>query len=1651
MALLQPSSCSCFQLKLPRLEPSPNGTLDESTRRKLTLDCRTGAAVEIARSNIFVHGGLTIPLNLSHVNSVAIQKELILYFSKEKINGTEFKKLDDWISSETFFLDLVSRVWRRVEVNFESDEDDGSKTSSGSETDRTAYRDSNQGNRSSNDANSEQGDDRSKNKNDKDDDDLMVPVFKERLYHSMCFAESSLYIFGGLVVSPQSGYELIATNELWKLDLKTKKWSLINKDPQITRRFTHSMHTINRDSEEDTKLVIVGGLNNIDEPIHHIDIFNITKGSWETESNSSKIIANVENRKFPLVNESNFSILIENNEARIPTLALYSPKDQTSSNNTTDEYEATPEKSSPIVALPLIQDAQGMRMISKRSISDLISNGSSKYCEIPYNLQFPTGDYFGYTIIIAGFYPNSESSNFRCFVYDTSTQQWTILGITCHDGDYNRHRFWKLLAWQSHHQTLLLGTQTDDFNLPSVQKFDFILSFGLPMISIYNKTWHSVKHQRVVLTSPADQNPQSSRASSLAPETLEPNDSEAQPFRKPSFASTATSQFESYIRYIAPPLEMTSIRTVFPPYAMVLGKDALEIFGNPLSDFEFITDEGDSIGVPLYLLRKRWGRYFDMVLSQGYARACAEYENRGQSSDIMKFSPHSSQGVFPLKSSDLLSRGSLDTFSNRNRSNQGDLEDPHTIPPRNADFQEAELTDNHISNIMNAEINSNQPFYENVEEDPVSPPSRPQVDTLGSVRRSRSIHRGGAISTTSSSGGMVFRVPFQENVPAALSDTALSKKEDHEEKRRSSSVATAALNNLRTSIPADSWRRASRPNPSLSGPDGAHSNYSTSRYLSPSARNSRRGSSIASHSSSISYVSSSSDRMGNSVFPGSRKGSSVGPPFLGMLNIGLPPQEPMPNEALPPVPPEFAANRKNSFAEFVYTHSSKSSPFSSRRPSHDERSSSSDLKRPTDQYQSPLGKHIMNESQVLDSPLDFAAFQQKPFFSKIVHRSADSGINFTGKPPKSSDINRLSLDSNPESSNSMNSVLAEWEPLLTPRTLYMPWPTATVRAFAEFFFTGQVNGKWMLAPVVLNLLIMSKIYEIPLLYNLITEVLYSIIGRKEDSLYVICDSLIEAFRTKVLRFSSDDHEATQSYLEKNETFRELLKLKQSLENIDNGFFDVDLVKKVSRAFSASTNSDSAREKSSLGGSGGTSLAATSAIPTVFAGGPRNSHNSFGSIGYPSTFKQSTTAFPRRENNKSSLSKEINSATGTEVKFKTSEFSDLAEDIKDRENAPAPEGQPTELYLGDSRSVHSDTSSETSSSSDQTTEEEYEDATRDGASYYDTSFQSAIIDARTEMDSDDLPDGEEPGKKFDKILDELHIMSQKNRSEAESGSSMSDSDGLNSNIGLLSLNKMKRKIAGQDDPDESIDPLLKIGTSIQPLDRECQSQGRNSNTRSARDDSTPYELSTPTLENLASPNALPPVDYVIKSIYRSAALVNYPRLMVRCLDCIEISKRLRSLKKKIASELVGIEEEIGKPGSLSHELFRRKLLEKQKSDSALTKCMSTRPISVTKRSAPLVDTLPRVPDSDAQQEISPATSVNKDTESSKSLVSASPSVSGQQLRSIKNKFFGDPLTPPSNTAVLMNPAFMPPPPSSNKARKTNAGQPTGTFSFFNKKK
>lgn len=806
MTDLQPTYTTCYQLTPPTLPKGSEKNLDEAARKRLSLDCRTGAAISIARSSIFVHGGLTIPLNLSKVNSVSLQKELILYFAKIKDSSSSFKNLNDWISSEIFYLDLITRAWQRIEIETSSEN------------------------------------------------------FQERLFHSMCSDGSNIYIFGGLMVSPQNDYELIATNELWKLDLLTKKWTLMSKDPLIARRFDHSIFTLHTDEEsKDTKLVVVGGLNNMDQPVNYIDIYNLSKNEWESLPNTNKIITNIAGKPVSITHDQNRPILIENNEADIPTLTYY-VTDNTN-NNPLDDSNADGQENlvSPIIALPLVPDSQGIRINPNFT--------QTKDClQIPFNLQYPNGDYVDRNLVLAGFYPTCKPSNLHCFVYDISLCKWTEISLSCDHKDLHQHRFWKLFIWNSHRQALVLGSLDDDGYLPSVQKFDFLLVFALPMLNSFNNIKMSMNVQNnPVLFTHNNSNSISNDPSLPMSIPTTPIERTHTSLPNPNNVPNSTSKFENYIKYITRPLELESSTSVFPPHAMVLGKDALEIYGKPLSDFELITSEGDSIGVPSYLLRKRWGRYFDFLISEGYARVCQEYEKQETKSTLIKFSPNTSMNQkIPSKDQPFAasSSASLDAYFNNNKgagnTDSRKLRVNYSTSPKNSTTN---IQRDHpfISSKRSPTNSQYNLLHINNSEDDIGTETNNRYGTnlyedFKTMNSKANMEKNLLNSTTSSSTGMVFRVPFQESHHSTATSTSrkhkgkIKKQHDagtiHVNKRRSFLITNQMSNLNKLTNPMEDIgkgnRRASHP---------AHLFSDIGQITPPNRRSSLRGASRTNNNS----------------------------------------------------------------------------------------------------------------------------------------------------------------------------------------------------------------------------------------------------------------------------------------------------------------------------------------------------------------------------------------------------------------------------------------------------------------------------------------------------------------------------------------------------------------------------------------------------------------------------------------------------------------------------------------------------------------------------------------------------------------------------------------------------------------------------------
>ncbi|KAG0657128.1 hypothetical protein C6P44_004787 [Monosporozyma unispora] len=1013
-------------------------------------------------------------------------------------------------------------------------------------------------------------------------------------------------------------------------------------------------------------------------------------------------------------------------------------------------------------------------------------------------------------------------------------------------------------------------------------------------------------------------------------------------------SAAAPTQFEKYIRYIAPSVELTNVRSVFPPYAMVLGKDALEIFGKSLSDFEFITSEGDTIGIPLYLLRKRWGRYFDLLLAKSYSNVISDYEQSGAQSSLIKISPRSSRAGCTEFGGDKhwSSIGSLTNFFSKQGGGSGIVS---SVGGGNASsYTSSSISERgEGSNMLNSDLKNTNPIYQDKdlpstvpfatkeessqkhpisqteyprrvssvsfrvadEDESIPPHALPKNNNMKNYNKdngksSNELKRTyTSASTTSSSGGLVFRVPFQEkaattsNSPPAY-DLYVDKPLDpnSQQKRRSSLMALTPADKQKINYPWKSdfgHRRASHPailirKNDLLIPQNSH--HPSSRF-GASAR------------SSISYVSSTSDRMGNSSRNNSRNNSRHNSitdlQVPGILNVTLPPQKDFPNEALPT--PIVSSNHNSLYEYGLLT---RGSPLSSRRPSYINGANIQDLKLSAEIVQNSLDKQLLDNSTETNSRVTSIS-KDKP--GQYLPRASDAtSYGQFRKSSTSNERQRLSVTSNTDSIHSRGSTFpVELEPLMIPRSLYMPWPTLTVRAFSEFFYTGQVSSKWSLAPVVLDLLIMSKIYEIPLLYSLIAEVLYSLVGKKEESLYVVCNATKISFGDKVQEHFGGNKEKATNYLNNCAHYKELLRIKEALEAIEDGFLEVDLLGKAARNHSVSSRDSSSEGegydrfsslKSDLSGP------LSNFFRTMYDTSPRDSLGSIGSYSAgnsPFDQRRSTSLLSPRFKKKSSLSKEIGSSVFDEDQEYSSGDDILYTTPSIEFRKPVPKDE----------SPHGGSSSNNQNKRDQMPHIGPLDmVTSDDTS---TSSSSSALDNQEEQtDTHTLLPGLSEN---DTIYPDRSTENSSRASLREKYSRDSRDDSLTnleSSLGVLSLKKMRKKVKkGEDYFDDSIDPLMKINSALHSPSKIQRSFSRVSGGGSIagmstgklhKDSIMPGNLNALTLESMLAANSPPPVDYVVKSIYRTAVLVNDSRLTIRCLDCLELSSCLRSSKKGIKS-------------------------------------------------------------------------------------------------------------------------------------------------------
>lgn len=1265
MATLIPTASSCHNLQLPPTEKDD----------RLNLNVRTGSASTLYNSLVITYGGLTIGLELG--DNLKISDLIDIFFLK--LINLKSKRLDKYLSGELFYLNLIERHWRRVEVG----------------------------------------------PND--------PKPKPRLFHEVCGINNYIYVFGGLIIPDESKlYEdvandtsqgnkldyskyLVPANDLWEFDLATSKWSLLHdgsgfeNDPSIPKpRYSHKMSVINSlkfvNKNDHFGLFLAGGRDINSNAIYDNSLFDLVDKKYVKKGSAIHLVASSGNQKKDeasglagvsntndnynlgvdycnsiiinfvdeidkgINNHSENSILksgtnVADNSKRNKKLDLGS---KTSTEESIIVYTPTKKQSQEEAKNPLISFKIGKTIkhakvlpIHKKKVI-LKSNSKTLNHTIPFNLRYPTGGLFGQNIVITGFLPNDL--DISIFIYNKPTGKWSRLNIFCNH-DYGSHRFWGGFAWQSHHKVVLIGNYVTSRTTSSIRYFTSMITVSLPITNILASSelatgkYRDIDGERLSrrddgsfandefysdddLTGESllaerttdDDNLTSSSPDVMSEEDDESGSTELVSKKSPRRISTLslpskstnsstdkfnnTISFSEYVDYAAPRTNFTKIRSVFPPAAITLGRNAFDRFGDLISDFEFVSSDGDRIPVSLTILMERWGKFFINLLARGYVRAVDKFEaDQSLAADDANLKFSKSSGGSGSTNISAINPNYNFKFQNLNYHNVlAPNKLKNSVSTGNSSISSSSDLASHDGSSTNlssgkSPLNDKRTYH-------ISIPVPPKAHQKEAPQ---------------------FRLPFQE---------------------------TSSLNETKTAIPSS---HEETPPPNSSGSNS----LIDSTAIDP-------------HSINATTNESSADNA-----PTSRKNSitsfSSNNSLLSSHLQDLPPQLPLPSEPIPAVPATSVSfkstSRKNSLdlgsprASLIHTlttlrniptsRSPKDSPFASPRTSMSGQGhgpSKATFVNSSESSSSPKSS-IANQGVNQNTDGDLSTIQAtnpRPNFSHtpkslgtspntsndafspiptIGDNTLDStaGSNYkkglnpispsNKKIPSFSsmtsvesstfamerDKNFSSLSSNISSNNDFgdnnttgesqhqedirqgdnepgrifnNALLnfdnlengkLQMEPSLIPRKLYMPFSTSTLKAFAEYLYTGQVGNKWSLTPATLDNLSIAKFFRVPLLYDLISEVLFGIIGRKEA--YVIqSGNRLKRKYFKLLR-------ATNTPIDPNFQFP-LDEYEGFMDTVDDGYLDLALLKKSSKIHKNSTESvmnvgNSTRKKKSV--------------------------------------------------------------------------------------------------------------------------------------------------------------------------------------------------------------------------------------------------------------------------------------------------------------------------------------------------------------------------------------------------------------------------------------------------------------------------------------
>ncbi|WEJ97631.1 mck1 dosage suppressor [Yamadazyma tenuis] len=1122
---------------------------------RLNLNVRTGSASTLYNSLVFTFGGLTIGLDIPSLSV----PEILTIFNARLINQKS-KNLLKYISGELFYLSLIDRCWSRVVLA------DG------------------------------------------------CPRPNPRLFHEILAYNNHLYLFGGLVINPKYNLQesaqvdsiphdlLVPSNDLWEFNLELNTWKLLyspetcNHPFVPTPRFCHKMTTLTSLSfmgKPDHFGVFIAGGKDINSNLlydnvvfdlvdgkffdHEIELhFSNTHGDFSGVRESGAL--NVDYYNSIIVNINNqFNHYYNENADHLHPPKKSNPSDTNSHHDNPDEGELKDKPTtiselrkksgeSIVVYSPVNDSTKSKNPLLSFKVGKTIKDGkvlpvhrkvqqqeepSTKV--VPHNLRYPTGGLFGQNLIITGFLPNDY--DISIFIFNKPTGKWSRLNIFCNH-DYGSHRFWGGYAWQSHHKVVLIGNYVTSRTTSSVRYFSCMITVSLPITNILASSelaggghYHDAQGNRVFFDdinksttddTDSSNNPSSSDTENERDEGRDsllksidrpltpPTDS-----RRPSYASRGSRgsvsttkspraiSFSEYVHYAAPTTNFTTIRSVFPPAAITLGRNFLDRYGDLVADFELISVSGDRIPVSLMVLIQRWGNYFIDLLAKGYVSAVEKFDQSQKltsvdsrlltkgssgvgnslksdpgfkSSFVSNASSFSSENNHSIASTPLLSQSNLTAAYN-------DSEDPksekyHLSMPLNSKksqkdaplfrlpFQDSAST----SSLDRSSEQSLRLPQEKIIDPLISPPGSTPMQTGASGG-----NRKDSVSSFSS-GGSLMNSHLQD-IPPQLP------------------LPTEPI----PSVPSNpsSFKSSSRKNSTdLASPRGSLIHTLTALRSIPISK-SPRGSPFNSPRASVS-------QQGHGNFVG-----------MGIIDADLN-SSPIPGLKLT-----------------TMSASASGSSRSSGSPTPDEPKS----------RQLPGTETVSSEGD--------ADTSNKRKSNCTDDNSVDPSLNEQNDNDKGFDP----FDNVLLNFENLENGTFQMESSLIPRKLYIPFATASVKAFCEYLYTGQIGNKWLLTPTTLDNLALTKHYKVNLLYDLICEVLYGIIGRRESWIVKQSRSLKEKY-FKLLQETGTSHDPDFEFpLDEYEGF---------MDTVDDGYLDMVLLKKTLKIHSTSIYSkrDSTSRKSS---------------------------------------------------------------------------------------------------------------------------------------------------------------------------------------------------------------------------------------------------------------------------------------------------------------------------------------------------------------------------------------------------------------------------------------------------------------------------------------